>query len=83
MIFYYLNKDVYIKYVLCHFGYTPLLVSLKSSTLSPCVCVKILCILKKKKKKKNQICLYIFAKKKTKSWVDMSKNIQVNLIKII
>ena len=61
MIFYYLNKDVYIKYVLCHFGYTPLLVSLKSSPLSPCVCVKILCILKKKK---NQICLYIFAKKK-------------------
>ena len=64
MIFYCLNKDVYIKYVLCHFGYTPLLVSLKSSTLSPCVCVKILCILKKKKKKKIKYVFTSLLKKK-------------------
>ena len=44
----------YLKPVLCiqelgPFGYTPLLVSLKPSTLSPCVCVKILSIFKRKK----------------------------------
>ena len=34
------------------FGYILLLVSLKPSPLSPCVCIKIFSILKKKKKKK-------------------------------
>ena len=36
------------------FGYILLLVSLKPSPLSPCVCIKIFSILKKKKKKKEK-----------------------------
>ena len=36
------------------FGYILLLVSLKPSPLSPCVCIKIFSILKKKKKKKKK-----------------------------
>ena len=39
---------------LSSFGYTPLSVSFRLSPLSPCMCVKILSILKNKlKKKKN------------------------------